>query len=230
MQDYINEYLQKQALKHQANREKSHGTMFTASDAGLCVAKSWHRREGTEQTLPNNQALLMMKLGDEFHGIIQNAIWVEDPDAAFIEFFTKNEELNVCGSLDLYIKKDKHLVDIKTVHTYKFSKMFGRYKDTKPAEHHEMQLGTYGMMLNKHNIPVEKISILYVNRNDGRMKEKDVSLDFIEYAKSYWETINLEMEYGPDGFEEHFMLPVYDWECRYCSFANNCKWKRKETK
>ena len=223
--DFLSKHLRKSANDHQNKRKESHGTMFTASDAGLCIAKSFHRLNGTKQKLPEDKALLMMKLGDSLHEIIQDAAHNEDPQNTLIEFFMKNEELKVCGSLDLYLKKEKHLMDIKTVHTYKFSRMFGRNKETKPAEHHEMQLGTYGMMLEEAGYPVEKISIMYINRNDGRIQEKDVSLDFIEYAQGYWATVNMEMEYGPDDYNDHFMLPMYDWECNYCSFADNCEWK-----
>ena len=226
--DFLNKHLRQKAKDHQDKRKKFHGDMFTASDAGLCVGKSWHRREGTEQKLPEDKALIMMKLGDLIHNIIQDAAWGRDPGDAMIEFFMKDEKLKVCGSLDLYLNSEKHLIDIKTVHSYKYSLMFGRNKDKNPSEHHEMQLGTYGMMLEDAGHAVERISILYVNRNDGRMQEKNVNLNYIQHAQDYWETINLEMEYGPEGYDDHFMLPVYDWECKYCSFADNCKWRKED--
>ena len=55
-----------------------------------------------------------------------------------------------------------------------------------------------------------------------------MSLEFIEYAQGYWATVNMEMEYGPDDYNDHFMLPMYDWECNYCSFSDNCKWKKEK--
>jgi len=226
MQEIINEYLQKKALKHQEERKKSHGTMFTASNAGLCVGRSFHHLNETEQTLPDDEALMMMKLGDLVHNIIQDASWRRDPGDAMIEYFLKNEKLNVCGSLDLYIKSEKHLIDIKSVKYWDYQQKFSKInKDKPPSEHHAFQLGTYAMMLQAANFPVEKMSILYVSRNDGRIGEKEVSLKFIKYAEDYWITVNEEMEYGPSGFDSHHMLPVHAWECKYCSFANNCEWK-----
>ena len=151
-----------------------------------------------------------------------------DKEEVITERLLKDKDLQVAGSFDIYMVDSHTLIELKSVHDWKYRTMFGRKSDKEPADHNKIQLGTYAHLLEVNDHRVEKMELWYINRNDGRIKQCPVDLEWCEHARNYWDNMHTELTFN--NFDDHFMVPVYDWECNYCGFSDNCKWKKEKKK
>ncbi|MBC8552112.1 MAG: PD-(D/E)XK nuclease family protein [Candidatus Brocadiales bacterium] len=222
-------FLQKKEEEHQKVRTLRQGPYFTASDAGLCIAKSFHRFKGTDEEGIKSEGLLVVELGNVLHKIIQDAF--KGYKETVSEGFLIDKDLRLAGSLDIYLIEDCKLIEVKTVHDWKFKTMFGRKSEKEPVDHNKLQLGTYAHLLEINGYTVKSMELWYINRNDGRIKQCEIEMIWRDYAVNYWENMQDEISHGnKEGFADHFMVPMYNWECNYCGFANNCEWKKEKGK
>mgnify|MGYP003656889238 FL=1 len=120
--------------------------------------------------------------------------------------------------------------DLKTMASFKWSKMFGHIKnrDKNPSRNYELQLGTYALGLQKENDDWEyALYIVYYKKDNSMLKPVQISNTYITEAKLYWEQLNESTENGTLDPEDLIAgsapsTPVYEWECKYCQFSPIC--------
>ena len=147
-----------------------------------------------------------------------------------VEGEIKLPEYNVRGFFDiLYINRSSsgeqlsvELYDLKSASNWNFRKKFGS-KILFPPENrnYNLQLGTYGLAIKKKYGSLNKMSLLFYNKDNSKMAEESVSLDFLDKAKRYWHSINEEHSKGLPGFQ-YGTSPAYAWCCGYCQFKDRC--------
>ena len=115
-----------------------------------------------------------------------------------------------------------HLFDLKTIGTYPYKLKFGRNPDKNPDVHHEMQLGTYGLAIERMFGRIDSMRLFYYRKNDSFHKFKEVPYHYIRKAETYWLEVNEKISRGLPPLEEG-VSPVYKrWECSYCAYQNHC--------
>jgi CRISPR/Cas system-associated exonuclease Cas4 (RecB family) len=84
-------------------------------------------------------------------------------------------------------------------------------------------LGTYGLYYRENNIKINKMALLFYNKNNSRVKELRVPRKYIDIAERYWLKVQELFKDGLPPIEKGFS-PVEDWECnsKYCSFYEPC--------
>ena len=85
-----------------------------------------------------------------------------------------------------------------------------------------MQLGTYGLALKEKYGIIDRMSLIYYNKDNSVMRESVVPLTYIDQAKRYWHAINEEHVKGLPQFRLG-TSPVNKWVCNYCQFKDHCK-------
>ncbi len=141
------------------------------------------------------------------------------------------------GHADLVLKLDVDgeeqimLLDIKTINTYSYSKKFGHKKNLDPnaQEHHKFQVGTYALGVEHMFGRCDKIFMLYYKKDNSFLKLEEVDHSYIDKAREYWETMLNKERNGLPKLEKG-MSPVYDWECKYCAFNEQCEEDNKKGK
>ena len=113
------------------------------------------------------------------------------------------------------------LIDIKTIGSFAWGKRFSKTKPIESGQHY-LQLGTYGLALKEQYGTIDKMSLLYYNKDNSTMRESIVPLFYMDQAKRYWHAINEEHAKGLPQFKRG-TSPVHDWVCNYCQFKDHCK-------
>jgi CRISPR/Cas system-associated exonuclease Cas4 (RecB family) len=181
----------------------------------------------------DDDTLKLFRLGDLVHEDIQEALTdyaLTTGSQLLIEREIQLPEVNVRGFLDVLLIDDGALVDIKTCNAWKWKMLFGRNPDPNPADNYNLQLGTYGWWYEEESgNKLNKLSLLYYNKDNSRMKEKVVSVAYIDKAKEYWRNVNKIFKTGNPPIELG-VAPVYKWECniKYCNFYQVCGGGYKE--
>ena len=124
---------------------------------------------------------------------------------------------------DAMILKDGALYDIKTCNDFKWQSLFGRYGSKEAPQNYAIQLGTYGLYYRENNIKINKMALLFYNKNNSRVKELKVPRKYIDIAERYWLKVEELFKDGLPPIQKGFS-PVEDWECnpKYCSFYETC--------
>ena len=175
----------------------------------------------------------MFRLGDLVHNDIQEALIDYaslNGSQIMIEREIQIPDINVRGFLDVIIVEDDALYDIKTCNAWKWKGLFGRNPDPDAPVNYNFQLGTYGLWYEKeYGNKLKKLSLLYYNKDNSRMKEKIIPTSYIEKARMYWEDVNKKFKKGNPPIELG-VAPVYKWECnvKYCNFYQVCGGGLKE--
>jgi len=229
-----NDYLAEKNKLNGIRRENQSEGRFSASSAGLCAKKLWFQKNNYPKSDIDGDSLRVMRLGTIVGNDIDKAMFrfqEGHPDEVKIysEEYIKDDELGIGGSFDLLlVDKDNkgHLYDYKTCHSYKYSTVFNRKPDPNPSNNYEFQLGTYAMILNKTKQFCDQIvtmEIVYYQKEKSYMRHKPISLDYIDFARTYWEkaiAIAQQDQQPPN----NKMAPYYpNWECgKYCSYRDHC--------
>jgi len=175
----------------------------------------------------------VMLLGTNIHVSIQNLI-KEIPDVEVIgmEEEIKNDELNLVGHYDVYLKfkenNQKIFYDIKTINEKAYTRMAadGERKTgmrvIQPYEHHVKQVLVYDWMLGQE---ADEIRILYMDRNNGRREEVPIernevilqeALDEFRMLNECWENKTPPVE--PD---------IDSWAYKYSKYKNQMNITKK---
>ena len=144
-----------------------------------------------------------------------------------IEEPIENSDLNVMGLIDILIEYDDgsiYIYDIKTIGTWSWNYKFKpKYKDkAEPSLHHELQLATYGLGVEKEYGRLDGMFILYYNKDTSMLRYKEVSRDRLLTALGFWERINAEHSRNSLPSPQNDVSPVASWECNYCAFKTRC--------
>ena len=87
-----------------------------------------------------------------------------------------------------------------------------------------MQVGTYGYWYEQETgKPLEKLALLYYNKDTSEMLEFNVPRSYMQRAVRYWERVKKEFSFGLPDVRLGF-APVKKWECneKYCDFYTIC--------
>ena len=232
VQKIYDEYLQHLNEKKVLHRYQDR-SWFHSSTAGLCARKHYYATiEQMEGVSVDSDTMRLFRLGDLVHTDIQDAVrwWAEANGAPiFIEKELYLEDYNVRGFIDLGFVFDDVLHDIKTCNSWKWRMLFGKSGDPSPSRNYQMQLATYGLWYERTYGSLQGMSLLFYNKDNSKMKELQVPLDFIEDARDYWARVNLLTAEMPTGVHkipsiELGTTPVYKWECnpKYCQYYEIC--------
>jgi len=168
----------------------------------------------------------LFRLGDLVHTDMQDALQLY-ADENNVEVYIEKEiiipRLNVRSFIDAMVLKDGALYDIKTCNDYKWQSIFGKYGSTDGIQNYMVQLGTYGLYFRENGVKINKMALLFYNKNNSRVKDVRVPRSYIDMAERYWLKVNESFKEGLPPVERG-LAPVEDWECnkKYCSFFEAC--------
>ena len=240
--DIYNSYLLDISVKENKRRQKNQDK-FSASSAGYCFRKQWYKVNGYEQIDMDERSLRLLRLGTIVHRDLEKAVnrFVEFPmlykqyspsSKAYTEHKVTIPELNVVGHLDVAVidGDEVQIYDLKTAHSFKWKKVFGRNVDPNPSVNYQLQLGTYGLgMLEKLKDEEKdyhvKLNLIWYKKDDSMMKVQPIADTWIDDAFEYWAELNEEVEVNgePPEIGTH-NVPIYNWECKYCPYHKiHCK-------
>ena len=140
--------------------------------------------------------------------------------------------LRVKGHVDmiLFVEHEQQnyilIVDIKTIATFGYKMKFGRKPEPTPSMHHELQLSTYALAVEKEFGQKGNMYLVYYCKDDSRIKVIKIKRDMLDQAIKYWEDVNKNLDKwianGLDPLEEG-ISPIMKWECSYCQFKTKCE-------
>ena len=155
------------------------------------------------------------KLSGHFDLLVVHDVVTDEPDPLFPGLHLHNR----IGAL----------FDYKTANSYKFKKLFGRNPDDSPSTNYEYQLGTYGMLIEESEdlILCDEIVYManvYINKDNSVMKIKEAPIEYIDFARTYWEKVNDKCKEGDPEPAFGPWIPFYsNWECgKYCPYVKVC--------
>lgn len=244
--DIYHKYLDKKNGQNYQDRYKGNEKYFKASGAGGCYYKHLLGTKYKSDTpltpggVMTYQGMRNMRFGTILHTDMQTALKEEIkaglPDG--IEILVEQEiildKLNVRGFLDYAIIdhniKSIVLSDIKTLHSYKWSLMFGRkrqvLRDANESKMYEFQLATYMIWFIKEYPEYNnEMMFLYYKKDNSLIKCLPNPAGYISDAVDYWLGVN---EFCEEETEKSVILgvtancPMADWECNYCFYASHC--------
>tara|TARA_R100001224_G_scaffold101578_1_gene73182 strand:- start:925 stop:1653 length:729 start_codon:yes stop_codon:yes gene_type:complete len=234
IQKIYEDWLRKGNELHRKKRYQGKETWFHASSSGMCMRKHYFQHvANVEPKEVDDNTMRLFRLGDLVHGDIQEALIDYaslNGSQIMIEREIRLPDVNVRGFLDVIIVEDDALYDIKTCNAWKWKGLFGRKPDPEQPVNYNIQLGTYGWWYEEETgNKLKKLSLLYYNKDNSRMKEKVISNSFIDIAKQYWTDANKIFKKGNPPIELG-VAPVYKWECnpKYCNFYQVCGGGLKE--
>jgi|TARA_R110000851_G_scaffold110346_4_gene233085 CRISPR/Cas system-associated exonuclease Cas4 (RecB family) len=234
IQKIYDDWLRKGNDLHYKKRYEGHEEWFHGSASGMCMRKHYfqHIAKVKPSSIDDN-TLRLFRLGDLVHNDIQEALMDYaslNASQIMIEREIRIPDLNVRGFLDMIVVEDGALYDIKTCNAWKWRGLFGRKPDPDIPVNYNFQLGTYGLWYEKeYGNKLKKLSLLYYNKDNSRMREKVIPTSYINKAEAYWEEANKKFKKGNPPIELG-VAPVYKWECniKYCNFYQVCGGGLKE--
>ena len=227
IEEIYHEYLLNEGKKHKQKYEMYAG-WFSASSAGSCHRKQWYKINNYEETAPDVKSSRVMRLGTLVHRDIEKALHFYSDKFGFKDAKIYSEhrveipEINVVGHLDIAVDADKiYVYDLKTAHSFKWKKIFGRNVDPKPSVNYQLQLGTYGLgmmnYLDRKGDEVE-LGLIWYKKDDSMMKIQTISDEWIDNAFLYWVELNEALEDDKVPEVGNYNTPIYNWECKYCPY------------
>tara|TARA_Y100000310_G_scaffold84285_1_gene81089 strand:+ start:17397 stop:18113 length:717 start_codon:yes stop_codon:yes gene_type:complete len=210
----------KQLVRYSGKEEWLH-----SSSAGLCMRKhSFSTDPSIIKPKHDNNTLRLFRLGDIVHTDIQNAAreWADqEGKPIFIEKELFIENFRVRGFIDLAIVDDGCLYDIKTCNSWKFKNI----DDEGDVGNYALQLGTYGLWFLENYGHLDRLGLIYYNKDNSNIKEIYLDLDSIlPRVKEYWEEVNEFLDKKELPPISLGTSPVYKWECnkKYCQYFEVC--------
>ena len=236
---YYDSFLRAKQDNHK-EKYKDYKGWFSASTAGSCFRKQYYNINEYEGSQPDEKSMRLMRLGTIVHKDIADAMehYREEIESRGLQLFVEHkvvlEDLNVLGHLDLgvYDKEQDilYITDIKTAHSFKWQKTFGRKYAKTQSENYFLQLATYGLGMIKeigHLPETVELSLTWYKKDDSSVRAQKVDNLWMDEAKRYWENLDEILEvFGADmppiGYEVNnkSIAPVEQWECKYCPYQN----------
>jgi len=233
IEEIYHEYLLLQNSKHK-EKYKDYQGWFSASTAGSCHRKQWYKINGYEEVAPEIKPMRVMRLGTIVHKDIEKAInsYVTNNDFDYTVYTEHRIELpdfNVVGHLDIAVDADKvYVYDLKTAHSFKWKKIFGRNIDPQPSVNYQLQLGTYGVGMLEYLGYADsediELGLIWYKKDDSMMKVQIIGNEWLDSALHYWIELTEALDNNKMPEVGDYSTPVYNWECNYCPYHNiHCK-------
>ena len=156
------------------SRYEGNDSWYHASGAGLCMRKHYYSQiENLPSKDKDSNTMRLFRLGDLVHTDMQDALQ-RYSDKTGVEVYIEKEitipRLNVRSFIDAMVLKDHALYDIKTCNDYKWQSIFGRYGSKEAPQNYAIQLGTYGLYFRENGVKINKMALLFYNKNNSRVK------------------------------------------------------------
>ena len=223
-------------------READLKERYAASGAGLCKRKQWYAYNDYNKNEIDSDSIRKMRLGTLVGQDFDSAIkWFRtekllaqipgDDLSVLIEHPVQSNDFKLLGHFDLLIIQDRkgYLYDYKTCHEFTFRKETGKLlSKSNEKDNYAYQLGTYGFLIERDDrIPCDEVvymANIYINKNDSKVKNKEINLNYKDLAMDYWLSVNdNQRKEEPPPFGLNNFTPTYKWECGdYCSFRDDC--------
>lgn len=231
-----NNYIVDKAQENQDKRKKEMGEYIPASQSGMCHRKHFYLALGQERKPFVKSSLRIMRLGTVMGEEFENAMnyWYNQTPAnggsLYQEIYMTSDTLGIAGHMDLLFVHDRigYLYDWKTANSFKFKMLFNSF-DGNPSINYELQLASYGLLAVEEGLcdEIAHLGLLYYNKDNSVIKQKEVPLEYIERAKMYWDDVKISTNNltNPPQFGLG-KSPVYKWECgnkgKYCDYSHVC--------
>jgi len=229
------EYLKHIQVEERKKIEKMPG-YYSIGNSGLCFLKQLYKEKGYEPEPFDEKTLRVFRIGTLLHQDIQNAIRHANLNnenlTIEMEIGVTLEKFKARGYFDISVadheSKILEVIDIKTLHSFKWRKLFGQTKnrDKIPSVNNELQLATYTIrQLQKYKGYYPKMYLLYYKKDDSQMKEVEIDSSFLASGLQYWnEFSEFRKTNTIDSIQPGFTFncPVYKWECNYCQYTKYC--------
>lgn len=165
-------------LLERAAEVRDYGSYWSASSAGYCMRKNIFDRLGVTPVSTDARKQRVFESGHIFHAWMQGV--TKDAGVSVAqELRLKDNDLMVQGHFDDLVKAESLILyDYKTAHSGSFA-----YKKGKPmSRYHQMQLGTYLLIILKLVNGSDKVEV-WDKDEDGHYN-KNITLDFKKLVKS----------------------------------------------
>jgi CRISPR/Cas system-associated exonuclease Cas4 (RecB family) len=224
--ELYDKFIDEQRIDNEQKRYHGKEDWYHASSTGSCIRKQYYRHVEKVKEKPfNKDVMRLFRLGNIVHDDIQKAIslgCIDKKKEVYIEKEIQINEWNVRGFLDMLVVSDKELYDIKTCNHRKFKTISGDLNRFNEPINYYLQLATYGYWYEQTSKErLNKMSLLFYNKDNSDMKEIEVDRKYLEMAKDYWLDTLDRLNKGKPNIEIGYS-PVHTWECNYCNFFDYC--------
>lgn len=225
IQSILNAYFEQEINKEKKEKDKS----FYASQLGTCLRKQIWKRQGKKPSnLLDGRRLRIFSVGDIFHEWIQSKL-KKTGILIKVEGEIVNTKYNYRGRYDALVEKNgkKLVYDFKTVHSRAY-----HYKDF-PYKHHQIQLASYVLFLQKDYPDLDEGRLLYISKDDLCLKEIPLKLTQ-EWKKKVLKELKVLNKYYKIG-KIPSKLPLEEngdlsWQCKWCQYKDICQKEREKEK
>ena len=207
---------------------------FGGSSSGSCRRKLYYKANSYDKTNEtNNSSLRKMRLLTIFHDDMEQALDMFNNESQAVgwdngKFYIEKElripELNLRGFADAIYEAQNgeiSLYDFKTAGSFPWKLKFGR-SGKKDDERYSLQLGSYGEAVKREFGRLDKMALIYYNKDNSDMREVEVPLEYTDKAVKWWKETNESHKRGLPPLMPG-INPSATWECRYCEWETLCR-------
>lgn len=206
----LREIIDKFYLDRQKDKNQHH---FYISDAGRCSRSIFFKFKNAPRKEMEANILRLFDHGDHIHKLIMKPLLsTRDIHVVASEVNIPPQEL-VSGRADAVISdgKELYVLDIKSMNSMGF-----RYLD-KAKEESINQIQLY-----LHYFKIKKGILLYVNKDDQKLKEFIVDYNQVQAQSLLGELANLKKQIDSNIIPPRFPGYPDNWQCKYCQFREIC--------
>jgi len=210
--ELINNFLKRELREKQIGR-------YYPSECGSCIRKSWYSYKKPKET--DIELIKVFEAGNMIHDFVVEVLKSEkNPHVELVDsevpFKINIDGLVVSGRIDnvitVNLDNKKYLVEVKSTSNIKYT--------NEPKEGHELQLQLYMKHMNVHNG-----IILYIEKNTLQSKTFKVDYDpnKSEKATKRFKILHECLINNVLPEPEARLDENKKWECRNCSWFEECK-------
>jgi len=188
-------------------------TRFYISEAGKCPRQVFIKFKNFPKEVMEPNFLRLFDHGDHIHQLIMKSLFSSNEVKVIASEINIPTQDLVSGRTDAIIEKEGELfvLDIKSMNSMAFDKM----KEAKEDNVKQVQLYLY-------YFNIKKGILLYVNKDNLKLKEYEINYNQEEVEKILNELIDLRNKINSDIVPPRLKgYPTY-WECRYCKYKKVC--------
>ena len=206
----LKELIDKFYLDRQRDKEQHH---FYITDAGKCARALFFKFKNVPRKEMEANILRLFDHGDHIHQLIMKPLLsIREIHVVAAEVKIPPQEL-ISGRADAIISdgKDLYALDIKSMNSMIFNKL------TEPKEENIDQIQLY-----LHYFKIPKGILLYVNKDNQRLKDFVISYDKKRALSLLAALENLKKKIDKNIIPDRLSDYPQNWQCRYCQFKEIC--------